>query len=274
MSGSLISNLSGNFLNELRFQWAVEDRPRPYDGPINPATNRPFPDTAFDFGRGYRFGMPFFIPVIYDDTRYQLNNNLTWLKGNTHTFKAGIEYNRTEAFQTFIGFANGRVIFGSTDGFLNFVDNPNYVECSDGSTSQAGTCPAGTDITGPVLLYLQQAGVGGLSVEESGTQTIDSEEPAVFFQDTWQPKSNLTMTYGLRWEAQIQPDVITPANRGLLRGLHRPDGERPGVPVRRRDPLRYQHVAAAPGHRLGSPGTTAAPWCGPAPASTTPGSRA
>ncbi len=211
ISGSLISNISGNVLNELRFQWAREDRPRPYDGPINPATGRPFPDTAFDFGRGYRFGMPFFIPVEYDDTRYQVNDNVTWLRGD-HTIKAGFEFNRTEAFQTFIGFANGRVIFSSTDGFLNYLANPRYVECSDGSSSQTGTCPAGTSITGPVLLYLQQAGVGGLSVEEAGTQTITAEEPAVFFQDTWQPLSNLTITAGLRWEAQLQPDPITPAN--------------------------------------------------------------
>ncbi|MDY7094998.1 MAG: TonB-dependent receptor [Acidobacteriota bacterium] len=208
-SGSLVSNLSSNLLNELRFQYAVEDRPRPYEGPINPATGRPFPDTAFDFLRGYRFGMPFFIPVIYDDTRYQINNNLTWLK-NQHTIKAGVEYNRTEAFQTFLGFANGRFIFSSTDGFLNYLENPDYVECSDGSSSFAGVCPAGTDITGPVLLYLQQAGVGGLTVEQAGTQTITQEEPAVFVQDTWQPRSNLTVTYGLRWEAQIQPDLITP----------------------------------------------------------------
>ena len=166
VSGSLISNLSGDFLNELRFQWAVEDRPRPYDGPNNPATGRPFPDTAFDFDNGYRFGMPFFIPVIYDDTRYQLNNNLTWLK-NSHTFKAGVEYNKTEAFQTFIGFANGRVIFSSTDGFLRYIENPNYVTCSDGSSSDVGVCPAGTEINGPVEFYLQQAGVGGLSVEET-----------------------------------------------------------------------------------------------------------
>ncbi|MCH9647092.1 MAG: carboxypeptidase regulatory-like domain-containing protein [Deltaproteobacteria bacterium] len=218
ISGSLISNISSGFLNELRFQWALEDRPRPYGGPINPNTGRPLPDTAFDFGQGYRFGMPFFIPVEYDDTRYQLNNNVNFLKG-THTIKAGVEYNRTEAFQTFIGFANGRFIFGSTDGFLNYLDNPNYVECSDGSSSQSGACPVGTDITGPVLLYLQQAGVGNLSVEESGTQTIVQEEPAVFFQDTWQPLSNLTVTYGLRWEAQIQPDPITPASEVFYAGF-------------------------------------------------------
>lgn len=208
LTGTVISNLSSSWLNELRFQYAREDRPRPYDGPTFAGTDRPLPDTAFDFGREYRFGEPFFIPVQYHDTRWQLNENMTWLKGQ-HTIKAGLEYNQTSAFQTFIGFANGRFIFSSTDGFLNYIENPNYVECSDGSSSPDGTCPEGTSITGPVLLYLQQAGVGDTTVEEAGTQTITQDEPAVFIQDTWQPRPNLTVSYGLRWEAQIQPDPIT-----------------------------------------------------------------
>ena len=70
--------------------------------------------------------------------------------------------------QTFLGFANGRYIFDSTDGFLNYLRNPNYVECSNGTTSQTGVCPSGSSITGPVLLYLQQAGVGNITVEEGG----------------------------------------------------------------------------------------------------------
>ncbi len=211
VNGSFISNIKSTFLNEARFQFAREDRPRPYEGPTIAGTDRPFPDIAFDFLRSYRFGMPFFIPVQYHDTRWQFNDNVSWLAGD-HSLKGGVELNLTAASQTFIGFANGRFIFGSTDGFLNYVANPNYVECSDGSSSQTGACPAGTDITGPVLLYLQQAGVGGLSVEESGTQTISQKEPAIFIQDTWQPSANVTMNLGLRWEAQIQPDPITPAS--------------------------------------------------------------
>ena len=35
-----------------------------------------------------------------------------------------------------------------------------------------GSCPAGETFSGPLLLYLQQAGVGGLTVEEAGTQTL------------------------------------------------------------------------------------------------------
>src|SRR5713226_5393716 len=125
-SGSLISSLSPVVLNEFRFQFAREYRPRPYNGPNVTGQNRPLPDTAFDFGRGYRFGEPFFIPVKYYDTRLQLNNNVSVLSG-AHSYKAGVEYNRVNSVQTFIGFANGRYIFDSTDGFLNYVKNPLYV---------------------------------------------------------------------------------------------------------------------------------------------------
>ena len=208
-NGSLLSLLSATTTNEFRFQVSREDRPRPYLGPDNPNTGRPFPDTGMDFVHGYRFGMPFFIPVEYYDTRIQALDNISVAKGD-HLIKAGVEWNRVESVQTFIGFANGRYIFSSLDGFLNFVAQGNgYVECADGSTSTTGACPDGTDITGPVLLYLQQSGVGGLTVEEAGTQQIPQHELALFVQDSWQPSNKLTLNYGLRWEAQIQPDVLT-----------------------------------------------------------------
>ena len=208
-NGSLLSLVSSTTTNEFRFQVAREDRPRPYIGPDNPNTGRPFPDTGMDFVHGYRFGMPFFIPVEYYDARIQALDNVSVAKGD-HLIKAGVEWNRVESVQTFIGFANGRYIFSSIDGFLNFVEQGNgYVECADGSTSTTGACPDGTEITGPVLLYLQQSGVGGLTVEEAGTQGIPQHELALFVQDSWQPSNKLTLNYGLRWEAQIQPDVIT-----------------------------------------------------------------
>jgi len=211
VTGSLISNLSSSLLNEFRFQWARENRPRPYDGPNITGQGRPIPDAAFDFGSAYRFGMPFFIPVDYFDERIQFNNNLSVIKGR-HSMKFGVEYNRVHSNQTFRGFQNGRYIFGSTDGFLNYADNPRYVECSNGTTSQTGACPAGSDITGPLLLFLQQFGVGGLSAEEAGTQDIPQTEIAVFAQDKWQPNRSLTIHYGLRWEMQKQADMITPAS--------------------------------------------------------------
>ncbi|HUR80848.1 MAG TPA: carboxypeptidase regulatory-like domain-containing protein, partial [Thermoanaerobaculia bacterium] len=187
ITGSLISTATSSLLNELRFQYAREDRPRPYNGPNITGQSRPLPDTAFDFANGYRFGMPFFIPVEYYDTRVQLNDNVSYLRG-AHSIKLGAEYNRVNSVQTFIGFANGRWVFDSTEGFLEDLRN---------------------HTNNHVLLYLQQAGVGGISVEEAGTQSIPQTEPAVFIQDSWQVSPNLNVQYGLRWEAQLEPDPIT-----------------------------------------------------------------
>jgi hypothetical protein len=222
VNGSLISLFSSAVSNEFRFQWAREDRPRPYEGAINPTFGRPFPDTDIGFVapdatfQGYRIGMPFFIPVDAHDYRFQVLDNVSVVSGN-HLFKFGGEWNRTGVTQTFRGFGNGRMAFTSVPGFLNYAANGNgYVECAQDVTNlptpsqTTGACPLGEHITGPVALYLQQAGVGGLTVDEAGTQTIIQNEVALFLQDSWKPRSNLTLNYGLRWEAQIQPGLITP----------------------------------------------------------------
>ncbi|HXH39150.1 MAG TPA: carboxypeptidase regulatory-like domain-containing protein [Thermoanaerobaculia bacterium] len=216
--GGLTSTLQSTLLNEFRFQVAKENRPRPYNGPDITGQNRPLPDTAFDFVKSYRFGEPFFIPVTYYDTRVQFNDNVNFLRG-AHDIKAGLEFNRVNSVQTFLGFANGRYIFSSTDGFLNYLKNPKYVECSDGTSSQTGVCAGSASITGPVLLYLQQAGVGNVSVEQAGTQSIPQTEPAVFLQDTWQATPHLNVQYGLRWEAEMEPDPITPPDQVFFAGF-------------------------------------------------------
>jgi hypothetical protein len=70
---------------------------------------------------------------------------------------------------------------------------------------------------GPLLLFLQQAGVGGLTADEAGTQDIPQTEVALFAQDKWQPTRNLTVQYGLRWEMQKQADPITPVSEVFYR---------------------------------------------------------
>jgi hypothetical protein len=224
VNGSLISYLTPRLANEFRFQYSREDRPRPYDGPRTSALGpdptgtgqRPFPDVALDFAGNYRFGMPFFLPIDYYDTRVQLLDNISIAKGD-HFFKLGGEYNRVNSVQTFIGFANSRYIFSSVNGFLNYVANDsNYVECRNGATFYTqtdGTCDAvvgRTDtIVGPLLLYLQQAGVNR-SVREAGTQSIPQTELDFYIQDTWKPNPNWTFNYGLRWSAQIEPSLLSP----------------------------------------------------------------
>jgi hypothetical protein len=197
VTAGLVSTLSSSLLNELRLQYAKEWRPRPYRGPNIPGQNRPFPDTAILFNddftpNGARWGMPFFLPVKYDDDRKQVTDNLSYLRGN-HSFKAGLDYNEVASSQTFVGFANGRFVFLTTSDFINYVN-------SHGAN-------------GAVLLYLQQAGVGSTSVEEAGTQTIKQKEPALYVQDSWHARDNLTIDYGLRWEGLDNPDVRTPPDQ-------------------------------------------------------------
>ena len=225
VNGSLVSFLSSRTSNEFRFQYSREDRPRPYTGPINHLGDTtgvssifgagvPFHDTDVDATEAFRFGMPFFLPISDDhDTRVQLLDNVSIARGS-HLFKFGGEWNRTATTQVFIGFANGRIAFNSVTGFINYVTRGSrYRECSNGDTTTTGTCPGGTTVTGPVNLYLQQAGVGSTTVEQAGTQTITQNEFALYLQDTWKPSAKLTLNYGLRWEAQIEPDPITPPSQ-------------------------------------------------------------
>jgi hypothetical protein len=224
VNGSLISFLTSRASNEFRFQFAREDRPRPYAGPNNHlgdttgvssifGSGVPFHDTDVDPGHAFRFGMPFFLPISDDhDTRIQLLDNVSLSRGN-HLFKFGGEWNRTSTTQVFVGFAGGRMAFTSVKGFINFVNQgSHYIECSDGTSGVAPgfSCAAGQTITGPVILYLQQSGVGTNTVKQAGTQTLTANELALYLQDTWKPSPNLTVNYGLRWEAQIQPSPITP----------------------------------------------------------------
>ncbi len=186
--GQLVSTFSANLLNEFRFQWAKEERPRFYDGPDLPDTTI----GTFDGSISYRFGRPFFLPVPSDDVRLQFTDNFTVISGN-HSLKFGADLNRVKVSQTFIGFARGRYIFaaptiaGAIQGFQNYINGVN---------------------ANALALYLQFAPIGNRTVEEAGTQAFSVFEPGLYAQDNWQVRPNLTLNLGFRWEGQFQPSTI------------------------------------------------------------------
>ncbi|HXT64156.1 MAG TPA: TonB-dependent receptor [Pyrinomonadaceae bacterium] len=214
---NLNTTVSANTMNEGHFSYTREERPRSAIPSNVPA------DTAMGFGTTFRFGNPFFLGPTVDESlwRTHLKDNFSIIHGN-HTIKFGGEWIHTLNDQVFRGFFEGRYIFDSVTGFLRYASpaaaggfGPNTVGCSNGTYVTAPTtCGGGSTPTGgPLLLFLQGAGRTGPATDAAGASSIKNEDLALFGQDSWRIKSNFTLNYGLRWEAQIFPEVtVAPAN--------------------------------------------------------------
>ncbi|MGB7202224.1 MAG: TonB-dependent receptor [Pyrinomonadaceae bacterium] len=221
-NANLYTTFSSNVVNEAHFTYSRENRPRSATPSNIPA------DTAMGFATTFRFGNPFFLGPNIDEVfwRTQIRDNVSVIKGR-HNFKFGGEWLHSLNNQVFRGFFKGRYIFDSVNGFLRYAATPatngfgpRAERCTNGTWITAGppfnqTCGAvfgtgGTGGTTPLLLFLQGAGRTGLATDAAGASNVKNEDFALFAQDKWQIWPNFTFNYGLRWEAQIFPDVVTP----------------------------------------------------------------
>ena len=205
--------LSTTMLNEAHFTYARENRPR---NTIDPTS---VPDTAMGFATTFRFGQPFFLEPNVDEIfwRTDIRDNFSIVRGK-HSWKFGGEWIHSDNGQTFRGFFTGRYLFDSVTGFMHYVtQGPTYRECSNGTTV-VGSCPAGTTVNGPLLLYLQHGpATQGETFDQSGASDIKNEDFSLFVQDSWKLFRNLTLNYGLRWDAQHFPDPTVPPSRTSYR---------------------------------------------------------
>ena len=203
------STISNEMLNEAHFTYARESRPR------NAIDAMSVPDTAMGFATSFRFGQPFFLEPSVDELfwRTDIRDNFSIIKGR-HTWKVGGEWIHSRNTQIFRGFFSGRYIFDGVTGFMHYVtQGPTYRECSDGTTV-VGACPAGTTVTGPLLLYLQHGpATQGETFDQSGASDIKNEDFSLFVQDSWKLRRNFTLNYGLRWDAQQFPDPSIPPSQ-------------------------------------------------------------
>lgn len=222
---NLFSTLSPTTLNEFHVTYARELRPR----------NAVASNIPADTGMGdpaFRFGNPFFLEPNVDELlwRMQIKNNLSMVKGR-HTFKVGGEWLHTLNDQVFRGFFTGRYLFSSVSGFLRYASpasaggfGPNAVSCSNGSWVTVPTqCPAGSTLTGtPLLLFIQESGTGFPNVDPPGKSVLGNEDIALFAQDQWQIRPNVTLNYGIRWDAQLMAETVDPASTAYAQFLTDP----------------------------------------------------
>jgi hypothetical protein len=199
--GQLTSAFSSNLYNEFRGQYSREDRPR--------LSNVFAP--LVDNGIG-QFGTVTFLPTTQYDTRVQINDNIMLNKG-THSFKFGVDYNRTFANQIFAFRQTGNFSFnniGTTPANIVTLLRILSVGNAGGSADPANR------FDDPNVRYRRNIG--------NGFAEMTSNEVAFFGQDSWKARPNLTLSYGLRYEAQFmpQPDVSNTALTNAVRNAALP----------------------------------------------------
>ncbi len=221
INSNLFTTLSPSLLNEFHFTYGRENRPRA-------ATDQSaVPDTGIGFSPSFRFGQPFFLEPTVTEIFWHtdLHDNFSIIHGK-HTIKFGGAWLRSNNTQIFPGFFAGRYLFDSVVGFLHYASpasmgvgfGPTTVECSAAGVTtwsdETIGCGAGTNTGGPLLFYLQHGPTTSTeSLDASGYSSINNNEYALFVQDQWQALPNLTINYGLRWEAQIFPNPTIPPSQ-------------------------------------------------------------
>ena len=186
---NLFTTLSATKVNEFHATYLREDRPRSATPSNIPA------DTAIGFVPSFRFGNPFFLGPNVDELfqRWQLKDGFSIISGS-HTYKMGGDWTHSNNAQVFRGFFESRYIFDSVTGFLRYA-SPASLGPGYGAKANASS----------LLLYLQGAALDGPATDATGASNIDNEEYSLFIQDKWQAKHGITLSYGLRWEAQMFP---------------------------------------------------------------------
>ncbi len=179
----LITNFGAAVVNDLRLQYAREERPR--------EANEISPNVFFGTNFG-QFGSRNFLPTTQYDTRSQVTDSLNYVTGN-HTFKFGGEYSRIFANQQFgfNQFGGYLLTTGGTTTILRDVSNIRTI-----TTTPPLTFLGRFDNTN--ASYSRQ--IGNLQTE------FTTQELAFFAQDSWRITPKFTINYGLRAEQQYNPN--------------------------------------------------------------------
>ena len=203
-TASLSSVLPANLINEAFFTFGR--RKAKFDSQV--------PSIAHQIaGTGFIGSNPF-SPVDRTETRYQVRDNLTWVKGD-HIVKFGGDLNFIKVNARFDLNFPGLFNF-SQQAAGSLVKNP-----VTGVACDSPTLPVGQRC--PVLTANQTYGLGFPSVFLQGFgnpfSSISNKPIAFFAQDTWKIFHNLTINYGIRYDVELTQEFAPTAFKDPLTGI-------------------------------------------------------
>jgi hypothetical protein len=190
--GTLASTLSGNMVNELRFNFG--ERRAIFQSQNLDAVAFNISGTAF-------IGRELFSPVVRSETRYEWTDTINIVKGN-HTFKFGGDY--------------ASVNIPSAVFELNFAGLYNFggLPASNLNAAFAGA---------PDFTPVQQYGLGLPTNYIQGfgnpVSRISNKPIAWFAQDSWKIGRRLTLNYGVRYDYEITQQVAPVGLTDPLSGI-------------------------------------------------------
>src|SRR6266404_4531822 len=199
--GQLTTFFSSNTINEFRGQYSKENRPR--------LANEISPLIQASYGN---FGTVNFLPTTESDYRVQFGDNLTLIRGS-HTWKVGGEYNFVKASQVFAFRQFGQFSFsGLASSSSDSAQTTQILRIlsvgGNTTTANANSTASGAAVLDPInrfddtrVRYARNIG--------NGLLTLSSPQYAGYAQDSWRVRPNLTINFGLRYEAQIMPQPAT-----------------------------------------------------------------
>jgi Carboxypeptidase regulatory-like domain len=172
--------LNPTTVNDFRFSGTHENRPRTSNSAV-PNIN------ASSIGN---IGARNFLPTVEEDTRYQFADGISFTRG-AHTVKLGADFSYLSTYQ-FFGFNQfGSISFSSTavsTVLANETVSAGHNRFDDTNVRYA-------------------LNIGNLLT------SFNEKQIAFFAQDQWKVNSQLQISYGLRWEGQLnaQPDASNTA---------------------------------------------------------------
>ena len=186
LQGSWFHQFSSNAINEARVQWNTYQ--------FNVDTNDPGGPGLDVQGYGF-FGRQIFLPSHSTVRRYEFADNFTLIRGH-HSMNMGF-YELIRGNNT-----NSKTFFG---GRFEFLQLPG--DLLSPCLELPILCNLPTTASSPIST-LQSWGFGLPAFYEQGfgtpSYTMSRPFTAAYWQDAWQVRRNLTLTYGLRYEVDSQ----------------------------------------------------------------------